>query len=142
MLVVVDANELFSLLIRGSGNSEYIFFSNRAELIAPEFLLIEFEKYKEEILDKTHRSTTELSMLLSIFRRRIKFIPEQEFKDLLKEAAAHLPEDPKDAPYLALAMKYNALIWSEDRALKKTSPAKVSNTDELLKELKEPAKPP
>jgi predicted nucleic acid-binding protein len=142
MLVVVDANELFSLLIKGSKNSEYIFFSNRAELIAPEFLLIEFEKYREEILDKTHRSTIELSMLLSVFKRRIKFIPEQEFKDLLKEAAASLPEDPKDAPYVALAMKYNAVIWSEDKVLKRRSPVKVSNTGELLKKLKEPAKPP
>ncbi|MBN2251801.1 MAG: hypothetical protein JW724_06990 [Candidatus Altiarchaeota archaeon] len=136
MIVVIDANELFSLLIKGAGGTEYVFFSNKVELIAPEYLLLEFGKYREEILDKTHRPAIELSMILSAFERRIKFVPGQEFENLLNEAAASLPEDPKDAPYIALAMKYNAVIWSEDKQLKRQSKVKVLNTSELLGEIK------
>lgn len=141
MLVVIDANELFALLIRGSKGSEYLLLSNRVELIAPEFLLAEFERHKEEILSKTHKSETEFAMLLSVFRRRIKFIPKQEFEDSMKKALKLLPQNPKDAPYIALALKYNACIWSEDRPLKQQSRVKVLNTGELLKELKSPNAP-
>ena len=56
MLVIVDANEIFSLLIKGTTKSEAILFSNTIELIAPEFLLDEFSKNKKEILTKLHRS--------------------------------------------------------------------------------------
>jgi hypothetical protein len=36
MIIVVDANELFSLLIKGSKDSAEILFSNKIELIATE----------------------------------------------------------------------------------------------------------
>ena len=48
MFVVVDANELFSLLIRGTKKSESVLFSDKIDLIAPEFLLTEFSKHKNE----------------------------------------------------------------------------------------------
>ena len=83
MLAVVDANELFSLLIRGTSESEEIFVSNKLQLIAPEFMLIEFLNNKEEILSKTHRTEEEFSRLLSLFERRIKFIAQEEFNEFV-----------------------------------------------------------
>ena len=133
MLVVVDSNELFSLLIRGSQKSETIFFSEDIELIAPEFLLIEFFNNKEEILSKTHRSEEEFSRLFSIFERRIKFIPKEEFKKFIPQASELFPKHIKDAQYLALTMKFSCVLWTEEKLLKKQSLVKALNTQELFK---------
>ena len=132
MYVVVDANELFSLLIRGSDKSESILFSDTIELIAPEFMLIEFSKHKHEVLSKTHRSETDFSRLLSVLERRIEFIPMSEFKEFIPEAIKLVPGHIKDAPYIALAMKYGAILWTEERLLKEQSEVKVFNTDGLF----------
>ena len=131
MEAVIDANELFSLLIRGSHSSETIFFSDRIVLIAPEFLLEEFKKNREEILKKTHKTDMDFVRLLSIYKRRITFVPKEEFVDCLDEAVSLLPDHPKDEPYLALALKRNAFIWSEDKALKRQSRVLIRTTKEF-----------
>ena len=133
MYAVVDANELFSLLIRGSMKSESILFSERIELIAPEFMLIEFSKHKHEVLSKTHRSESDFSRLLSIFESRIEFIPMNEFSEFIPEAVKIVPGHIKDAPYIALAIKYGAILWTEERLLKEQSEVRVLTTDELFK---------
>ena len=131
MLVVVDANELFSLLIKGTSKSETILFSDKVELIAPEFLLIEFSNNKKEIRSKTHRSEVEFSRLLSIFERRITFLPKEEFEKFIPKALKLFPEHTKDVPYLALALKFDCILWSEENLLKKQFSIKVLNTWEL-----------
>jgi len=137
MFVVVDANELFSLLIKGTKKSEAILFSDNIELIAPEFLLIEFSKNKQEILFKTHRSEEEFSRLVFIFERRIRFFPKSEFKEFVAKALELIPEHKKDVPYLALAMKFDSVLWSEEKLLKKQSKVKVLSTEELFKLVEE-----
>ena len=135
MLIVIDANELFSLLIKGSRESEAIFFSNDIELIAPEFLLIELSKNKQEILEKTYRYEEEFSKLLSIFERRVKLIPKQEFEEFIPKAVSLFPEHTKDVQYLALALKFNCPLWSEEKLLKQQSLIKVFTTEELVEKL-------
>jgi|SRR3989344_8920686 len=136
MLVVVDANELFSLLIRGTKNSEEILVSNKVQLIAPEFLLLEFSNNKEEILSKTHRTEERFNKLVSMFERRIKFISREEFEGFIPKACELIPDHAKDAEYLALALKYNCSLWSEEKLLKKQAEIKVFNTFELSELLK------
>ena len=55
MDLVVDANILFAALIKEDITSELI-FKLRLHLFAPEFILEEFEKYKEELKNKTGRT--------------------------------------------------------------------------------------
>ena len=135
MLVVIDANELFSLLIKGSKSSKEIFLSKNIELIAPEFILEEFVNHKEEILSKTHRTESEFLELLIVFKDRVKLIPEQEFSLYILKACEFLSEHEKDKEYLALALRFNCLIWSEDKVLKKQSKIEVFNTKELFDKL-------
>lgn len=132
MLVVIDANELFSLLIRGSKDAWEILVSEKVQLIAPEFLLIEFSNNKAEILSKTHRSEDEFLGILSIIESRIKFISEEEFKEFILKASRLFPLHSKDTPYLALALKYNCFLWSEEKLLKRQSEIKIFNTQELI----------
>ena len=55
MNLVIDANILFSALIK-AGKTIEILLNPGFNFYAPEFLLEEFQKYRDEILIKTHRS--------------------------------------------------------------------------------------
>lgn len=136
MKVVIDANELFSLLIKGSRDSKEILFSNKIELIAPEFIFVEFLNNKEEILCKTHRGEEEFLEVFSIFQDKIRLIAQQEFESLIDEACNLFPEHTKDSPYLALALKYSCPIWSEEKLLKKQNKIEVLNSKELAETLR------
>lgn len=133
MIIVADANELFSLLIRGSKDAKEILVSKQIELIAPEFLLVEFSNNKEEILSKTHRNEEEFLELLSIIESRVKFISSEEFEEFIPKACELILEHIKDAEYFALSLKYNCPLWSEEKLLKRQSKVKVFNTEELTK---------
>jgi len=64
MDVVIDANILFSILIKHS-KTEELLFQEDLHIFAPEFLLEEFEKYKELILKKTDKTSNEFEQFLS-----------------------------------------------------------------------------
>ena len=58
MDLVIDANVLFSVLIK-SGKTEELLFEEDLHIFAPEFIFEELEKYKDLILEKTERSKEE-----------------------------------------------------------------------------------
>ena len=76
MKLVIDANALFSILIK-KGISSELLIHYLIELYAPEFILNEIEKYREYILDKTHRSQEELLEVLSIIKDLVRFVPQE-----------------------------------------------------------------
>lgn len=131
MDLIVDANILFSALIKESVSS-YLLFSGRFHLFTPEYIFTEFEKHKEEILEKTERTTEEFYRLLEILKRRITIIPLEELIDYVGEAEKISP-DPDDVAYFALALKFNCSIWSNDKKLKQQDKIKVHHTHELVK---------
>ena len=133
MLLVADANELFSAAIK-EGKTADILVSDKLELITPEFVLFELKKHKDEILTKTHRSADDFDKFLSVIVEKIEIIPSLELKSFLNDAGSLSP-DPDDIQYFAAALKYNCGIWSNDKALKKQLKVKVFSTSELLKEL-------
>ena len=104
MFIVIDANELFSLLIKGNKSSKEIFLSKSIELVAPEFILEEFANNKDELLSKTHKTEAEFSEALSVLKDRIKFIPKEEFEEFISKACELIPEHIKDVEYFALAL--------------------------------------
>ena len=116
MDLVIDANILFAALIRDNVTSGLMIHDD-LHLYAPEFILEEFEDYRKLIKEKTSRSDEEFETAVSIFQRRIKLIPHDEIKPFLSRAKKISP-DSKDIPYIALALKLNIAIWSNDKALK------------------------
>jgi predicted nucleic acid-binding protein len=134
MDIVVDANILFSALIKEGATSELL-FADDLRLFAPEFIFVEFSKHKESILGKTQRSEGDFSRLIEILSRRISLIPFSEFQSFAEEADKISP-DPDDAQYFALALKLHCPIWSNDKPLTKQSKIRVLSTDELLKLLR------
>lgn len=129
MELVVDANILFSALIKDSFTAK-LFFKDRLRLYTSEFIIDEFHKYEELILKKTKRSPEEFAEIFSTLQEIIRVIPEEEYVSFIDEAKRISP-DEKDVAYLALAMKLNCALWSNDKALKDQEAVKVFSTSEV-----------
>lgn len=131
MDLVVDANVLFSALIKDSF-AYNLLFSGSFHLFTPEYIFTELEKHKEEILEKTERTTEKFFRLLETLKRRIVIVPLEELVPYVEEAEKLTP-DPEDMAYFALALKLNCAIWSNDKKLKEQDKIKVYSTHELTK---------
>jgi len=131
MDLVVDANVLFSALIKDSF-SYALLFNEKFHLFMPEYIFIELEKHKEEIMEKTERTAEELFRLVETLKRRIVIVPLEELVHHVEEAERLTP-DPDDMAYFALALKLNCAIWSNDKQLKEQNSIKIFNTHELSK---------
>lgn len=131
MDLVVDANILFSALIKDGLNYQFL-FDDRFHLFTPEYIFAEFENHKEEIIEKTERTTEEFFRLIEILKRRMIIIPLEELTEYINKAEQITP-DPNDFVYFALALKLKCAIWSNDKELKnKQNIIKVYNTSDLL----------
>lgn len=117
MKLVIDANILFAALIK-EGLTAELLISDKLQLFALEFLFIEFAKYEDLILNKTHRSREEFNQFLNLLKEQITIIPKEEIISFIAKAEKISP-DPKDIVYLALAFALKANIWSNDKKLKK-----------------------
>jgi len=84
MLLVVDANVVFSALIREGSTLRLLEFNSIfkiIELVAPEFLWDEIEEHKEEIIKKSKLSEEELEKVLGFIMSEIKAIPDISLVD-------------------------------------------------------------
>lgn len=133
MKLIPDNNIFFSLMKPSSINS-YLFSMPNVIFFAPAFLKSEFEKHKSECLSKSKLSEHEFEIRQTEVEKKIEFIPISEYKRFLDEAKSISP-DPDDVEYLALALKLNSAVWSNDKLLKKQSKVKVFSTSELIKKL-------
>lgn len=133
MRIVIDANVLFSALIKPGITRRILLFSD-FELFAPEFSIIEFKKHFPELKDKTGLPTEELDRLLDklIDSAGIMLVPFEDFKSK-RTLAEEISPDTDDSAYFALALHLNCPIWSNDKALKKQEKVKIISTKELLK---------
>ncbi len=139
MKLVVDANELFAgIITKGKGMHSWtldVLFSDKAELFAPFRILVELERNKEEIKDKSGFSEREFGAFVGIIKLRIKFVPLDEFSDKIPDVLKIAPH-PKDAEYFALALKFGCALWSEEKAFKSHSDVEAFNSKELVVLLK------
>lgn len=136
MELIIDANILFSALIREGITRKIILFSDYSFFI-PEFILKELNENKEEILKKSRITEKELE---EVFREIVQnsdteIIPKNEFYNQIEPAKKICP-DIDDIHYFALALKLNCPIWSNDKKLKEQNTIKVLNTKEIIQILK------
>ena len=131
MQLVLDANILFRALI-GRGRVLKIIFSDKINLLAPEFLFEEFENNKSEIANKGKVSVLELKEILNLLKERIQIIPSEDISSLIKLKAKDISPHLKDEAYFAVALAFNVIIWSEEKSFKKQSEVKIYNTKDLV----------
>lgn len=129
MELVLDANILFSALIKDSLTAELLFNEN-LHLYSPEFIIHEFLKYSDLISSKKVRTNEDFIQIMHLLKDIITVIPKEEYLSLFDKAALISP-DEKDVLYFALAMKLDCAIWSNDKRLHQQDKVKIYTTTEL-----------
>ncbi|MBU1252284.1 MAG: hypothetical protein KJ905_02790 [Nanoarchaeota archaeon] len=127
MKLVVDANILFALANPSSSASSLV-SALTLKLFSPDFALEEIGKYKKEISEK---SGVEFKSVVKFFRENIIFVNASEYSSLMNNLSREI-SDTKDLPYLALAVKLNLSIWSNDKHFKEQKLIPVFTTAELV----------
>lgn len=133
MELVVDANVLFSAAINDSATAA-ILLRDDIQLVGPAYLFEEFVKYRETLLERTHWEPAEFEEFLRILKSRIRIVPRCAFVTQESDADRICP-DPKDVPYVALALALDACLWSDDSDLKQQTDIPVCTTSELVESI-------
>lgn len=132
MKLIIDTNIVISAFISPEGKTRNLLLLGGLDLFAPEFILKELKKHKEEIREKSKLSEEEFNIAIALIFSKIKLIPFEELRSFLEKAKEICP-NPNDKEYFALALSKNIPIWSDDRALKeKQDVVKVYSATELI----------
>ena len=133
MKIIVDANIIFSALIKESTTRELI-LKYDGQFLIPNYVFIEINKYKEEILRKSNMTTKDFNDLFSLIIERINVVPSEVFKMHVKEAQNLVGEhSPEDIVYISCALAFSdCILWSNDKKLKWQNKVKVFNTKEMI----------
>jgi len=127
MKLVVDTNIVFSLFKRDSFTNKLL-KEYKIELFAPNELIEELYKYSELICSKSKIAKEKFSEDISLLSEIIELKNASKF---FEDKANELISHKIDVPFLALALKLNVPIWSNDLHFKEQSSVKVFNTEEL-----------
>jgi len=130
MRLVIDANVIFSALIRRAVTSDLL-FSDKLELYTPEFLFTEIDKHRLEICSKSGLSKSRFEQALLLALSEVNIVRHELLKDFIIEAKQICP-DPNDVFYFAVALMLDAAVWSNDKKLKDQNRVKVHSTKDLL----------
>jgi predicted nucleic acid-binding protein len=140
MNLVIDTNIVFSAILNPNSNIGDLLlnFQNKVSFYAPEFLLVEIEKYTPKIEKISNQTPEEIEVIKSLVLSKITFISEELiFEENWKKAYnLTIDVDENDTPFVALALQLNAKLWSGDKKLNKGLLLKQSSviysTQELI----------
>ena len=137
MIIIIDANVLFSALIKDSKTREIILKSDKFFLF-PSYVFIEMQNHKGELLRKSGMGEGDFSKLLSLVVSRVLIVPNEVLLPYRKKAFELVKSiDQDDVLFVACALAYpNSVIWSDDKKLKRAK-VKVLNTKEIIGLLEE-----
>ena len=142
MKLVVDANVLFSFFKKGSTTRELILdpeLKYNLDLFAPEYVLEEVGKHKDEICSKFRLFPEDFDIMFSSLPLFIKIVPKDLFAGSLSMAGKILSPHLKDVPYIALSLSFKGKgheigLWSNEKRLKKIEKygIKAFSTSDLI----------
>ena len=130
MEIIIDNNVLFSLMKPNSTNSK-LFYILKSRFISPEFIKQEFKKYEKECFLKAGISNQEFEKRKKDVFQKIEFIEFSHYNEYKKEAVSII-KDIDYWPYIALALKKECPIWSNDSELRQQSKVKVLSTEDII----------
>jgi len=139
--LVVDANLVFSCIVRSDGNIGEVLIrsADRFEFFAPSVLQDELERHRTELRKMARMSEADLGKVLTALLGNITLIDEKLWtKTNLRKAEKLLDGvDLLDVPYLALAFDLDCPLWTGDKKLIKGLRAHgvehVLSTEDVLK---------
>ena len=143
IFLVVDTNILFSYFLV-KGKVKEIIDNKAVVLYAPDWAKYELEKYSNLIKAKAklkNISEAEIDILLLELYKKVIIVHKSFYQNKLKEAFQICKNfDEKDTPFVALALKLNLPIWTNDKKMlsyaDKTNKFMTISTKELVKMLK------
>ncbi len=128
----VDANPLISSLL--GGRARTVLFSGAFAFITTERTTWEVKKYIPEISGWTAIPESELFQNLD----RIPVVAKQtsEYDEKRKQAEDLIASrDPKDVDILALALRFNTAIWTNDKDFKDLHELQIFTTADMFEKL-------
>ncbi len=134
--VVIDTNILISALIKDDSATSKIIKSGIFEIYYPEDGMFELEKYRGYIIKKRKKALQRKSFdyALSFLLESIIVVPSLLYEDKIRRAYEIMKNiDEKDTPFLALALKLQCPIWSNDDDFKKQNLVEVCRTSYILR---------
>lgn len=133
MILVVDSNIVFSALLR-DGTIRGLLIDCAFTLYAPENMVNELRKYREEICRRAGYSHEEFEVLLSLVTESIIIIEKERYAEQLAEADKLIGRvDRGDVPFLALALSIPCGVWTEnEKHFRTQNKVKVWNTQEIV----------
>ncbi|MBI2670587.1 PIN domain-containing protein [Candidatus Woesearchaeota archaeon] len=141
MIIVVDSNVLFSALVKVSLTRKIIYEMDE-DLVFPELIFEELRRNKLDLVKKSKLSEEEFDETLRLILKCVRIIPtvlllpyKKEAWDLIKE------HSPEDVIFVACALAFdNAILWSNDKKLKRQNKVLVLNTREIKAMIKSEGK--
>lgn len=130
--ITVDANPLLSAL-RG-GRARMALFSGKFIFMTTEHTTWEVKKYIPELANQSNVPESELFYAFDHFP--IIAIPPVVYDEKRQQAEALIAHrDPKDVDILALALKLDTSLWTNDRDFNDIPELQTFTTAEMLKKL-------
>lgn len=128
--LVVDANPLLSAIIGGNASKIFI-LRKEIQFFTTEFTLKEVERYIPKFSNKWKISEDKL--YLALITLPVVAYGEDFYRDEIKKAKELIEKrDPDDFHLLALALRLNYPIWTNDQDFKEID-VEVFTTSDLLK---------
>ncbi|PIN74601.1 hypothetical protein COV18_06940 [Candidatus Woesearchaeota archaeon CG10_big_fil_rev_8_21_14_0_10_37_12] len=130
MRSVVDTNVLITFFWEKSV-ARQLFYNNKLSLVSPEYALEEINKYQTEVCKKAQISSKQFEQLKIELAKIIEFAPLNQYSNLLKQAL-NISPDSNDVDFIALAIKENCALWTNDKKLSEQNAVIVLSTEELI----------
>lgn len=133
-VLILDASILFSFFKKDSVRRNIVeeLSESGCRLISPRFVFKELSDKRERIKKFGKINELAFAFIFSLVDSKVDSFPEGVYEEFLSEANKISPHADDD-PYFALALAFNAPIWSDETAFKKQSKVKVHSTSDLVK---------
>lgn len=118
--VVIDANKIFSALIRNNAPTLQTILTTEVKFFAPDFLFTEIYRHKERLMKATHLNENEFYEVFELLFAHLHFfnMREVQLRHYIQAFEWCKDVDRKDITYVALALHLETKIWSGDLELK------------------------
>jgi len=118
--VVVDTNKVIASLLR-DGKVRRLLFYPGLELLLPRYVLEEIDEHRRYLEEKI--SPQAIDFILFKIAKKSRIIGVRELSQENLREARRLAEafDIDDYPFIAIAIEYDAIIWTNDKELIKHS---------------------
>lgn len=130
IIIVVDANIILSALLGGKSSS--ILFDSRFQFVTAEFTIYEVKKYLPKLSRKLNISRKNLEEILG--KLPLLIYERSFYKGKIKKAREVIGEiDKKDTDILALSLKFETYLWSQDKDFEIAGCLKILKTYDFIK---------